>query len=124
VRRGQSGRPVISREVRDLILKMCLLPDPFNRDLSQQIDLAAGKVPSCTLQLDERCLLVLHHIEYPWPMLKSGTTGKVILTGTISPEGTVLDVQVAAADASPPTGKDALAEAAAGNLRMWRFREW
>lgn len=100
---------------------LVLYPDPLEKDSSTRIDLSSSELKPCNLQLAGRCLLMLHHIEYPWSMLKSGTTGKAIVTGTITPEGTVLDVHVAAAEASPPTGKDTLADAAAGNLRTWRF---
>jgi hypothetical protein len=42
-----------------------LLPDANNRGLEQKIPLPTSDTPSCNLQIENRCLLQLKHIEYP-----------------------------------------------------------
>src|SRR5436190_902529 len=48
-----------------------LLPDANNRGLEQKIPLPASGTPSCNLQIENRCLLQVKHIEYPWEAVKN-----------------------------------------------------
>jgi hypothetical protein len=76
----------------------------------------------CGLQIEERCLmLVMQSIDYPEEALKAKVSGKVTLTGIISLDGRVGNLQVAEADVSPSEAKDVLATASFVNLESWRF---
>jgi hypothetical protein len=43
-----------------------LYPDPMRKDLATKINISSG-MPNyrCTLQVSDRCLVALDHIEYP-----------------------------------------------------------
>jgi len=92
--------------------------EPFgnrNHMFDTRIDLPVTASPSCTLEVDKRCLLALENIQYPWDALKAKESGTVNLEAVIARDGRVKGVR--------PSGqtRNDLVNFTLSNLRTWRF---
>ena len=77
-----------------------------------RIDLPVVSAPHCRLELDNRCLVALEEVVYPYEALKRKVSGVVTLTGLISRSGKVNRVRVVKTKLDAEGEKDLLANAA------------
>ena len=98
-----------------------LMPDPMidspGAPINTKIDLAIATVPPCKLQIDNRCVLNLDHIDPP----RDETPGSVTLTAEIERAGSVSDVHVVETNKDSSGAQKSLADFALQNLKSWRF---
>jgi hypothetical protein len=97
------------------------MPDPLidspDAPVNTKIDLSAPTVPPCKLQIDNRCMLNLDHIDPP----RNETPSSVTLTAEIEPSGSVSEVHVVDVNKDSPAAQRSLADFALQNLKSWRF---
>ena len=87
-------------------------------DLSTTLALPVTTLPRCSLEVANRCLLALSHIDYPLNALKANVSGNIMLQGVIGRDGALKNTGVAATESDP---ERLLVNAALKNLRTWRF---
>jgi hypothetical protein len=106
---------------------LLLMPDPLLYDASSpsntKIDFPFSGVPVCKLRVGNRCLLMFHHILYPWRGESAKVSGDITVKGIISREGIVKKLTVADAMVDPINQKAVLVDAALQNLETWRFQD-
>lgn len=86
-----------------------------------RIDLPITTKPSCSLELSERCVLLVDDVDYPSADLRANGAGTVSLEATVNADGTIAKVLVIDADVHPTEAKHVFADAALKNLETWRF---
>ena len=86
-----------------------------------RIDLPITTQPRCSLEMSERCVLLIGDIDYPSGALTANGAGTVSLEATVNRDGTIANALVIEADVHPAAAKHILADAALKNLETWRF---
>ena len=98
-----------------------LMPDPMidnpGASINTKIDFSTAAVPTCKLQIDNRCVLSLEHIDPP----KDETAGAVTLTAEIEPSGAVSEVRVVDLKNGESGTQRSFVDYAVKNLKSWRF---
>jgi hypothetical protein len=89
--------------------------------ISTLIGLPVNGTPSCTLEINGRCLLEFQHISYPSSEIQTEISGRVTLAGSIGRNGATSDLAVVDAKADPPERQSALIDWAKRNFSTWRF---
>jgi hypothetical protein len=74
----------------------------------------------CALELYDRCLIAAKDPSYSQETLKSDVSGRIALSGTLTPQGRILDIHVTAADVNPPDKEAFLTKQSVQNLASWR----
>ena len=115
------GKYIYNKETHEEYV--ALTPDGYQTDetLVTRIDLPVTGKPLCKLEINGRCLLEFQHIEYPSIEGKKQVVGRVTLSGSILPDGTLPKLTVVNVRANLPDGKVVLANWARKNLATWRF---
>jgi len=98
-----------------------LTPVGNRAEFETKINLPVKSLPSCTLQMQGRCLLTMTKPQYPWETLKARAFGSVKVRWQIEKSGKLKDIAVISADSDPSAAKNALVEETLANLRTWRF---
>lgn len=87
-----------------------------------EINFPLSAATQCRLEIDHRCVIALENIYYP---NKEGgryrPEGTVIMSGKVTRNGTIKDVQVVHASINPNADKGPLVEAALANLKTWQL---
>jgi len=93
------------------------------KEFSTHIDLKINGVPTCTLQIQSRCLVAFNDLKYPRGSEGSKTSGTVVLSGRITSDGVIRQLRVIDKEANNPTRVRELVDAAVSNFKSWRFEE-
>jgi hypothetical protein len=105
--------------------QLLILPDGLNHKagspFTTRIDLPVSGPVVCSLELSQRCLLEIEHIEYPLAGDRAAVSGVVTLSGNIAQNGVMSDVAVVEAKVSPIGHRSLIVNWAVHNLRTWRF---
>lgn len=86
-----------------------------------RIDLPIKAVPRCNVELAGRCLISLDYPRYP-VSTRETVSGSVTLTGTVTRQGRVVNIQVVEADIKPTSRTTAIVDATLRNLGTARLQ--
>ncbi|MGO9094237.1 MAG: TonB family protein [Bryobacteraceae bacterium] len=89
--------------------------------LKTTLDIATGSNYHCRLEMAGRCLLSLERPDYPAVASKPGTSGRVVLTGTIGRDGKIRRIRAEESDASVAEERKAMENEARQNLSTWQL---
>jgi TonB family protein len=87
-----------------------------------RISMPVADPPPCRIQVTNRCLLAADSLRYPREPANRSATGTVLLRGTITPDGRVINVRRLSAASSPAGSEEALVNAAIAHLKTWRLQ--
>jgi hypothetical protein len=116
---AQYSRNRDAHEEYILIMPVGTDPNWGSEQYSTKIKLPAVASPHCSLEINSRCLVALEDPGYPYELLTKGVSGVVTMTGIVTQDGTVGQVQVA--NVIPKTTNAALVSAAVANLSTWHL---
>ena len=77
--------------------------------------------PHCRLEIEGRCLFALNGPYYPYKALSAKASGKITLSGRVSPSGSIIDVHVDRAEVGSGEAGKLLSGAALDNFSHWQL---
>jgi hypothetical protein len=102
-------------------LEILPLGERSSESWNTTLDIPVGSNSHCHLEMDGRCLLSLEWPDYPAVDSKPGTSGRVVLTGIVCPDGRIRRIRVEESDASVAEERKAMENEARKNLSTWHL---